>query len=78
MISQSQYNRITAPDWKGKRVRSLVPLNTSQVVVPAGTEFTVEGKFNGLDILGDACSHCGVQVRISRVNPSKLELVDAN
>lgn len=74
-ITDAQYKRISDKEWKGVRVRSILPLRNSMCSVPVGTLFTIEGKFSGFSILADPCSCCGVAPSFSKVSPSKLERI---
>ena len=78
MIKTSEYNRVTAAEWMGVKVRSLRPITTGMMTIPAGTIFSVEGKFSGFDVKADPCSHCGVQARVSRVSCTAFERVETN
>lgn len=75
MITQTLYKNLTAKEWSGRRVRSLVELRNGWATLPAGTEFTVVNKFKGLEIRSDPCAHCGVQVGITKVHYGRLELL---
>lgn len=72
---KTDYNRWTQTQWTGKRVRSLRELRNASAIIPAGTVFTVVGKFSGLELLADACNCCRIQMRISRVGVEYLEMV---
>lgn len=76
MITTSQYNRRSVAEWKGLKVRSLHPLRTSMAEMPAGTIYTITGKFSGFDLTAEPCAHCGVAMKVSRVAPEKLEIVE--
>lgn len=41
--------------------------------IPAGALATVISRFKGYELVTDACPHCGVKIRISRVQESSLE-----
>jgi hypothetical protein len=76
-ITASQYSRRAVPEWRGVKVRSLRALRNGWAEMPAGTIFTITRKFSGFDLESDPCEHCGIKMRISRVQPQDLELVDA-
>lgn len=74
-VNKRDYNRWTHAQWRGRRVRSLRELRNASAIIPAGTVFTVKGKFGGLELLADACNCCRIQMRISRVPIEDLEML---
>ncbi len=54
---------------RGMKVLSLFPLENANGELPAGTVFTIVGKFSGLDLLSEECIECGLRLRIGRVPP---------
>ena len=75
MITQSQYNRITNKEWKGKRVRTLVRVSNRLGEIPSGKLATVVHKSRGLEIRTDPCETCGIVFFVSKVQPRDLALV---
>lgn len=76
-LTRRDYDRLNADEWKGKRVRSRRPLVNGWAEMPAGTIFTVEGKFKGFSLRSDPCSHCGIRMRVDRVDFAALEMAPA-
>ncbi len=62
--------------WKGKKVKSLVELKNSWASLPAGTIFTVERKWAGLQLRSDPCEHCGMRLYITKVPYESLEIIE--
>jgi hypothetical protein len=62
-------------DWKGRRVRTLNPLNNRSVTVPAGALMTVRAACMGLMLESDECGHCGARFLFRHVLPSDVEEV---
>lgn len=59
---------------KGLIVFSKIEFTNAYGTMPAGTKFTITDKMNGLGLVSDACSHCGVQMRIRKVAPEHVGL----
>ena len=74
-MKQSEYNRMTEKEFKGRVVRSLVVLQNGMFKIPAGTLFTITGKQGGLHLTSESCKYCGVMLFISRVQPYQVELL---
>jgi hypothetical protein len=58
------------------RFRTRCPLTNYWGTIPPGTEVRVTDKRGGLRILAEPCSCCGVQMRMSHVPMSDLELIE--
>ena len=58
--------------FKGKKVISLQPLENANGSLPIGTVFTIQRKHGGFDLLSEECVRCGLQLRISKVQPSMV------
>ena len=74
-MKQSQYNRLRAWEVKGRKVRLTAEVANRLVIIPAGAICTITQKYGGFNIEGPACSSCGVQAVVSKVHPSKVELL---
>ena len=74
-MDRREYERMTETQLKGRRVRSLVPMKNRIESLPAGTLFTITGKFGGLALRSDPCSTCKVQMWITKVPPGQVELL---
>jgi hypothetical protein len=68
--------RMTEKQLKGRRVRVLSELRNGYAVVPVGAQGEVAGKFKGLAVVFDPCEHCGMRVRMHKIEPHNLALVD--
>lgn len=66
-MNRREYERLTETEMKGRRWRTVRPIASSQMEVPAGTEVRIVRKFGGVGIVTNPCEHCGVAVRISKV-----------
>lgn len=75
-LTRRDYDRWTEDQWKGKKVRSLRKVANGWAEMPAGTVFTVDGKFKGLSLASEPCSCCGIRMRVNRVDVHSLELAD--
>jgi len=78
MIGNKLYHKRTGEWFKGKKVRTLYELRNGYTVIPEGTVLTITRKSSGFTLEGEPCEHCGVQVRISKVEPYSVELIEAD
>ncbi len=63
-------------DANGRKVRTRVELETSQIKVPAGTVLTVTQYYSDWVMLeGERCPHCGITPRMGKVPISYVELL---
>lgn len=76
MIGNKLYQRRTEAWFRGKRVRTLRELRNGYTVIPKGAVLTITRKSSGFLLEGDPCEHCGVRIRISKVSPCEVELVE--
>lgn len=60
----------------GLRVRTKRLLSNRIYDVPEGTVCDVTGRYRGLTLLGSPCDRCCVQVRLRRVSPDDVELIE--
>lgn len=74
-MKQSDYKRMTERQLMGRRVRVLRPLTNAWGTIPVGAECRITRKFQGFSLTSDPCSHCGVRVSMSRVNPYNVDLL---
>jgi len=75
-ISPGKYKTTPSRKWQGVRVRSLRDMQNGWAALPAGTQFTIEEKHRGFSLRADACECCGLQARISKVQPFDLEILE--
>jgi len=74
-MTRIEYERLTERQVKGRRVRILRALTNGWMTIPAGTECCITRKFQGYSLTSDKCSHCGVQIHISRVKWYDVDLL---
>ena len=77
-MDQQTYHRMTLEQLKGQRVKTLRTMTTGVAVVPVGTVCTITGKFNGFELESVPCQTCGVKVRITRVSPRDVDLLEVS
>jgi len=70
------YRKLTERELKGKRVRLLEATYTGAMIIPKGAICTVTGKFKGISLNSEPCPHCGVVIRVMRVQPYQVEFLD--
>ena len=73
-MTKGEYDKLRAYEMRGRRVRTLTELRNGHGVIPKGATATITDKHRGLALVMDACESCGVQMRISRVSYSDVEL----
>lgn len=66
-MNYKTYRRTTTRQFQGKYVKALHDLANSVCAVKAGALLKIEDKYNGFDLAGDVCEHCGVKPRFRRV-----------
>lgn len=76
MISDKQYRKHTSDEWEGTKVKARRPIESGRYSLPAGTIFTVERKYSGFKLRSDPCDECGGQMKVRKVPPRALELVE--
>ena len=69
------YQRLTARELKGRKVRSLRALGNSLGTVPEGTIFTILDKYGGLELASQECPQCRISLTLLRVPPTAVELL---
>jgi hypothetical protein len=75
-MTETEYRRRTDVQWRGIRVRARNAIGTSRMLVPIGAILTVERKFSGFSLIADPCPCCGVRVRVTKVEPHNVEVVE--
>jgi len=63
-------------DWVGLRVRSRKDLRNALGKIPAGTIFTVNRNYAGLQLESDPCPHCGVRFFITKVSERDVTIIE--
>lgn len=74
-MTRQEYNRMTERQLIGRKARLTRSIQTGHLTIGKGKRVTITRKFGGFDISADACKHCGVGVRVTRVPPEDLELL---
>ena len=74
-MSEKDYQKKTAAQWRGQWLRSLVPLANNLCELPAGTLFRVRDKLGGFHVESAKCKGCGIEVYIRYVRPEQVEHV---
>ncbi len=65
----ADYRRMKDRELTGMKVRSVKIIGNRLGDLPVGTEWTILRKFGGLDLIAEPCGHCGVQLRVTAVEP---------
>jgi len=64
-----------AADWVGRKVITIREAKNGFFIIPEGTKGVITSQSNtGLVFVGDQCSCCGVQTRISRLPYHAVQL----
>lgn len=63
-------------DWVGSRVKTLYAMENSYAKMPAGSVAVVTGVSRGFNLEFAPCSCCSMTVKVSRVRPEHLEIVE--
>jgi hypothetical protein len=71
-MTQQEYRRLSEKEMTARRWWTNRELVHNNMRVPAGSEVKITRKFNGLDVEGLPCPHCGVAVRLRRVSPTDI------
>ena len=74
-MTGSWYQKTTAAQMNGLRVRTTMEIRNGFTLVPAETVMTIVGKGGGLQLRGDPCEHCGVRVHFRKIPPGIVTLV---
>lgn len=63
-------------DWVGLRVKSIKTIANGSYQMPAGTIFSVENTYRGLTLRREPCSHCRVELYVTKVSVNDVEIVE--
>lgn len=63
-------------DWVGSRVKTLYAMENGYAKMPAGSVAVVTGVSRGFNLEFAPCSCCSMTVKVSRVRPEHLEIVE--
>jgi hypothetical protein len=75
--TKGTWKKILMKDLRGARVRIKHEMRNGMVAVPAGAEGIVTGTWrSGVSVTFDACSHCGVKPRITKIHRDEVLLVE--
>jgi hypothetical protein len=74
-VKRADYERLTERQFValGQAFVTTRPIHNGVVGVPAGTPVSITRKFGGFSIESAPCQHCGVTVRVSRVDVGSIE-----
>ena len=75
-MKRSAYRKLTAEQLDGRRVCLVTPVSNGAGTWPVGTTARIVGKYDGLSLRSDPCACCGVRLRIARVPPRSVMLLD--
>lgn len=59
-------------DWVGMIVETRREMRNGMLIIPAGTKCEVTYARSGLTLEADPCPHCGVQIRVTRVDSADV------
>jgi hypothetical protein len=73
-VNRADYDRLTERQFVelGAAFVTTRLIQNGVVGVPAGTRVSITRKFGGFGIESAPCSHCGVTVRVTKVEPSAI------
>lgn len=74
MVSQVQYEKVTAAEWQKFKVRTLCVLRSGMMEIPVGTVCQVHGKGGGFTLKTEPCKCCGVSIFIRKVPPGDVAI----
>jgi hypothetical protein len=75
-MTPAEYAKLRDATVTGRQARLTRPVaNGGGYTLQKGTVVTIKRKFGGFEIEGVLCKHCGVQVRVTRVNYGSLDLL---
>jgi hypothetical protein len=75
LITEQLYKKHNEKWWMQQKVKSIKRLQNGRFDIPKGTIFSIERKFNGFSLISEPCPHCGISVRITRVQTWDLALL---
>lgn len=74
-MNRRDYESMTEKQFRGRQARTLFDMQNGTRTIAAGTVVTITRKFGGFDITVATCKHCGLGLRMTRVQPRDLELL---
>jgi len=78
-MTRADYDRYRDKELRGRKAVLLRDVaNRGGLRMKEGTVVTIRPKFGGIDIEGELCSHCGVQVYIKGVDYQSVDLLPRN
>lgn len=60
----------------GKKARLIKDVNSYHGIILAGTTVILENKRSGFTIITKKCDSCNIRMRVFKVNPEKLDLIE--
>lgn len=75
-MDHRMYERTTAGQFEGHKVKSVVDLKNGVAIYPAGTVYEIKRKYAGFELWSEPCPTCKSRQIITRVPPSKVELLE--
>lgn len=67
------YRRTVLATMQTVKLRSVREIQTRAFLIPAGTEFTIVNKLDGLWVRTVKCECCGLQAQANKVAPDAFE-----
>ena len=74
-MRQSEYNRLTDAELRGRRAKTNRVLQSGNYRVQSDTLVIIDRKYNGLSVRTDSCHNCGVGLYMTKVPPQALDLL---
>ncbi len=74
-MTGAEYRRTPGREFEGRRARVTRDIGNRVGSIKAGSVVTIERKFKGFEVVSEDCEHCGVRLRITRVDPMFIELL---
>ena len=75
-MDRAEYVALTNVKAIGRQVRLIKEVRNGTFIIPAGSICTIGFKQGGFNLVGPVCDSCGVQVKVSKVPHSYVQLVD--
>jgi hypothetical protein len=75
ILNWKEYHKHPEKYWVGKKVITLIDMQSGQYTIPKGTILEIERKYKGFNLMGlEICPHCkiGLKISIWRVEPHHL------
>lgn len=77
-MKRSEYDKRNESQFRGRKVRTLVPLRNGSGEIPAGTVATIKRKWGGFGLSTEPCPCCGIRFYISKIPHHAVELLPAD